>query len=42
MYFATYNKASEGYHLDQYYADKRKNFPPDIERDPDREYVYKV
>ncbi|MBT5049859.1 MAG: phytanoyl-CoA dioxygenase family protein [Rhodospirillaceae bacterium] len=42
MYFATYNKASEGYHLDQYYADKRKNFPPDIERDPDKEYVYKV
>lgn len=42
MYFATYNKASEGYHLDKYYADKRKNFPPDIERDPDREYIYKV
>lgn len=42
MYFVTYNRASEGNHLDQYYADKRKNFPPDIERDPDREYVYKV
>lgn len=42
MYFATYNRASEGFHLDQYYADKRKNFPPDIERDPDKEYVYKV
>ena len=42
MYFATYNRASEGNHLDHYYADKRKNFPPDIERDPDREYVYKV
>jgi ectoine hydroxylase-related dioxygenase (phytanoyl-CoA dioxygenase family) len=42
MYFATYNRASEGNHLDQYYADKRKNYPPDIERDPDREYTYKV
>ncbi|MDA0652533.1 MAG: phytanoyl-CoA dioxygenase family protein, partial [Proteobacteria bacterium] len=42
MYFATYNRASEGDHLDRYYADKRKNFPPDIERDPNREYVYKV
>ncbi len=42
IYFATYNRASEGDHLDQYYADKRKNFPPDIERDPDREYTYKV
>lgn len=42
VYYATYNKASEGDHIDQYYADKRKNFPPDIERDPNREYVYKV
>jgi len=42
MYFATYNRAYEGDHLDRYYADKRKNYPPDIERDPDREYVYKV
>ena len=42
MYFATFNKASEGDHLFQYYADKRKNYPPDIERDPKREYVYKV
>lgn len=42
MYFATYNRASEGDHLDQYYADKRKNFPPDIERDPKRKYTYKV
>jgi len=42
MYFATYNRASEGDHLDRYYADKQKNYPPDIERDPDREYTYKV
>jgi len=42
MYFATYNRASEGDHLERYYADKRKSYPPDIEREPDREYVYKV
>ncbi len=42
MYFATYNRASEGDHLEDYHADKRRNYPPDIERDPDREYVYKV
>lgn len=42
MYFATYNRASEGDHLARYYADKRRNFPPDIEREPDREYVYRV
>lgn len=42
LYFATYNRASEGDHLVRYYEDKRKNFPPDIERDPGRTYVYKV
>lgn len=42
VYYATYNRASEGDHMDQYYADKRKNFPPDIERNADRDYVYKV
>jgi ectoine hydroxylase-related dioxygenase (phytanoyl-CoA dioxygenase family) len=42
MYFATYNRLSEGYHLDRYYADKRKNFPPDIERIPGKEYVFRV
>ena len=42
MYFATYNRASEGDHLRKYYADKHKTYPPDIERDPDKEYVYKV
>jgi len=42
LYFATYNKASEGDHFDQYHADKFKNYPPDIDRDPDRKYVYRV
>ena len=42
LYFATYNRASEGDHLERYYADKRKTFPPDIEREAGKEYVYKV
>ncbi|MDJ0824376.1 MAG: phytanoyl-CoA dioxygenase family protein [Rhodobacter sp.] len=40
--YITYNAASAGDHRAQYYADKHKNFPPDIERDPDRDYAYKV
>ena len=42
LYFATYNRASEGDHMAPYYAAKRKNFPPDIEREAGKEYVYKV
>jgi ectoine hydroxylase-related dioxygenase (phytanoyl-CoA dioxygenase family) len=42
MYFATYNRASEGNHIEQYYADKRRNYPPDIERVAGRDYKYKV
>jgi len=42
LYFATYNRLSEGDHLHAYYADKRKSFPPDIERKAGREYVYRV
>jgi len=40
--YITYNRASAGNHLDQYYADKRKSYPPDIERDPGKEYIFKV
>ena len=40
--YVTYNRASEGDHRARYYADKRKSFPPDIERDPDKEYVFRV
>src|SRR5438132_8365340 len=32
--YITYNRQSAGDHRVRYYADKRKNFPPDIERDP--------
>jgi 2-aminoethylphosphonate dioxygenase len=42
IYYATYNRASTGDHMAKYYADKHKNFPPDIDRDPNRDYVYRV
>ena len=40
--YITYNKLSDGDHRGQYYVDKRKNYPPDCERDPDKEYKYRV
>jgi len=40
--YITYNRRSAGDHLVQYYADKRKSFPPDIERDPSRTYTFRV
>ncbi len=42
LYFATYNRLSEGDQMARYYADKRKSFPPDIEREPGKEYVFRV
>lgn len=42
IYYATYNRASAGDHMAQYYADKHKNFPPDIDRDAGKEYVFRV
>ena len=40
--YITYNKASEGDSREQYYADKRRSYPPDIERDPDKDYSFRV
>lgn len=40
--YVTYNKASEGDHRERYFADKRASFPPDVERDPDKTYVFRV
>ena len=40
--YVTYNAASEGDHRRQYYDDKRLSYPPDIEREPDKEYVFRV
>jgi len=40
--YITYNKVSEGDSREQYYADKRRNYPPDIEREPGKDYSFKV
>jgi ectoine hydroxylase-related dioxygenase (phytanoyl-CoA dioxygenase family) len=40
--YITYNRASGGDHRAKYFADKRKSYPPDSEREPGKEYVYRV
>ena len=40
--YVTYNRRSAGDHRAKYYADKRRSYPPDIEREPDKEYVFRV
>lgn len=40
--YLTYNRALAGDHRAQYYADKRRSYPPDIEREPGKEYRYRV
>lgn len=40
--YVTYNRLSEGDHRRQYYDDKRLSYPPDCEREPDKEYVFRV
>jgi hypothetical protein len=40
--YLTYNAKSYGDHRAQYFADKRANFPPDIERKPGTEYRFRV
>ena len=42
IYYATYNRASAGELMERYYADKHKSFPPDIDRDPSKRYVFRV
>jgi hypothetical protein len=42
IYYATYNRVSDGDHLKQYYDDKHKNYPPDIDRNPDKDYIFRV
>jgi len=42
MYYATYNRLSEGDHMAAYYADKHKSYPPDIDREAGKEYVFRV
>ncbi len=40
--YLTYNRASQGDKREKYFADKRQNFPPDNEREPGKEYKFKV
>ena len=40
--YVTYNRAADGDHRRQYYADKRASFPPDIDRQPGVTYRYRV
>jgi 2-aminoethylphosphonate dioxygenase len=40
--YITYNAASKGDQRSTYYADKRLTYPPDIERDANQSYVFKV
>jgi hypothetical protein len=40
--YITYNRRSAGDHRARYYADKRKSFPPDVEREPGRSYTFRV
>ena len=42
LYYATYNRLSAGDHMAQYYADKHKSFPPDIDREVGKTYVFRV
>jgi hypothetical protein len=42
LHLITYNGQSDGDQMARYYADKRKNYPPDIERLAGKEYVYRV
>lgn len=40
--YVTYNRASEGAQRERYFADKHRSFPPDIEREAGKTYVFRV
>jgi hypothetical protein len=40
--YVTYSRAGDGDHRARYFADKRRDFPPDIERVPGRIYRFRV
>jgi 2-aminoethylphosphonate dioxygenase len=40
--YLTYNLASAGDHRVQYFADKHASYPPDIDRDAGKSYVFRV
>ncbi|MFL2556043.1 MAG: phytanoyl-CoA dioxygenase family protein [Gammaproteobacteria bacterium] len=40
--YVTYNAISDGDQRSKYYADKWLTYPPDIDRDPNKKYIFKV
>jgi hypothetical protein len=40
--YLTFNRLRDGDWREKYFADKRKSYPPDIERVPGKEYVFRV
>jgi hypothetical protein len=40
--YVTYSRMADGDHRARYFADKRRDFPPDIEREPGRTYTFRV
>lgn len=40
--YLTFNRLSDGDFREKYFSDKRKSFPPDFEREPGKEYVFRV
>ena len=40
--YLTYNRIGDGDFREKYFSDKRKSYPPDSEREPGREYKFKV
>jgi ectoine hydroxylase-related dioxygenase (phytanoyl-CoA dioxygenase family) len=40
--YITYNLSHDGDHRERYFADKHASFPPDIDRDKEKTYVYRV
>ena len=40
--YLTFNRRRDGDFRDRYFADKRKSYPPDFERDPNRSYTFRV
>ena len=40
--YLTFNRASDGDHRRRYFAEKRRSYPPDCEREPGRSYSFRV
>lgn len=40
--YLTYNRRRDGDYRERYFADKRRSFPPDFERDPNARYMFRV